>query len=83
MCCWVYIRTENQLWTVGFYSPDGKFNPESDHDNREEAAKRVAWLNGGGNWSGPLNIIERWQWIAGGMLPEDLWLKIKWGETRQ
>ena len=44
---YVYIRSEPQLWTVGFYKPDGKWEPESDHDNREEAAKRVAWLNGG------------------------------------
>ena len=28
--------------------PDGKWEPESDHDDREEAAKRVAWLNGSG-----------------------------------
>ena len=34
------------LWTAGFYSPGDKWNPESDHDNKEEAAKRVAWLNG-------------------------------------
>lgn len=35
------------LWTVGFYSPDGKWNPESDHESAESAAKRVAYLNGG------------------------------------
>ena len=45
--CWVYKKTEESLWTVGFYNPDGKFEPESDHDNREEAAKRVHYLNGG------------------------------------
>jgi len=45
---YVYINSERGLWTVGFYAPDGKWNPESDHDNTEEAAKRVAWLNGGG-----------------------------------
>ena len=43
---WVYIRSEPGLWTVGFYSPDGKFLPESDHDNSDAAARRVAWLNG-------------------------------------
>lgn len=41
-----YIQSEPQLWTVGFYSPDGKWHPDSDHSNREEAAERVAWLNG-------------------------------------
>jgi len=44
---YVYIRSEPGLWTVGFYSPDGKFNPESDYNSSEEAAKRVAYLNGG------------------------------------
>ena len=34
------------LWTVGFYSPDGKWNPESDHESTEKAADRVAFLNG-------------------------------------
>ena len=44
---YVYIKSESQLWTVGFYSPDGKWNPESDHDNRYSAASRVCYLNGG------------------------------------
>ena len=43
---YVYINSEPGLWTVGFYSPDGKWHPESDHDDHNEAAKRVAWLNG-------------------------------------
>jgi hypothetical protein len=45
---YVYIRTEPQLWTVGFYMPDGRFEPEADYDNSDEAAERVAWLNGSG-----------------------------------
>jgi hypothetical protein len=44
---YVYIRSEPGLWAVGFYTPDGKWEPESDHDSPDEAAKRVAWLNGG------------------------------------
>ena len=44
---WVYIRSEPHLWTVGFYDPDGKWHTDSDHDNRDDAAARVAWLNGG------------------------------------
>ena len=44
---YVYIMTEPGLWTVGFYSPDGKWQSESDYSNSEEAAKRVAYLNGG------------------------------------
>jgi len=43
---YVYIRSEPQLWTVGFYKPNGEWVPESDHSSRDEAAKRVAWLNG-------------------------------------
>lgn len=44
---YVYIQTEPKLWTVGFFNPDGKFEPESDHKNPEEAASRVHFLNGG------------------------------------
>jgi hypothetical protein len=43
---YVYERSEPSLWTVGFYSPDGKWHGDSDHDDPEDAAKRVAWLNG-------------------------------------
>ena len=47
---YVYIESElHRLWTVGFYRPDGKWEPESDHGTSEEAAKRVAYLNGGHN----------------------------------
>ena len=44
---YVYIRSEPNLWTVGFYDPSGKWQSESDHDNKEQAAARVAYLNGG------------------------------------
>lgn len=44
---YVYICSEPRLWTVGFYDPDGKWQPESDHDSAEKAADRVAYLNGG------------------------------------
>lgn len=43
---YVYIKTERSLWTVGFYDPAGKWQAESDHSSSEEAANRVAWLNG-------------------------------------
>lgn len=43
-----YIRSERNLWTVGFYKPDGNWEPESDHDSAEEAEARVSYLNGGG-----------------------------------
>jgi hypothetical protein len=44
---YVYMRSEPGLWTVGFYQPDDTWEPESDHRSSEEAAQRVAWLNGG------------------------------------
>ena len=47
MSTWIYKRTEPDLWTVGFYGPDGTWEPESDHGSRDEAADRVRYLNGG------------------------------------
>jgi hypothetical protein len=44
---YVYIRSEPQLWTVGFYKPDGAFEPESDWPDKKAAAARVHYLNGG------------------------------------
>ncbi len=44
---WVFVSFESGLWTVGFYKPDGKFEPEGDYDSRAEAAQRVHYLNGG------------------------------------
>lgn len=48
MSTWVYIRSEPQLWTVGFYAPNGEWHADSDHGSAEEAARRAAWLNGSG-----------------------------------
>ncbi len=44
---YVYIQSEPELWTVGFYQPNGKWEPESDWASAEAAAKRVHYLNGG------------------------------------
>jgi len=46
-CVWLYVRTESDLYTVGFYDPEGKWHPESDHNTSDHAAQRVHWLNGG------------------------------------
>jgi len=43
---YVYIKSEATLWTVGFYNPCGDFVSESDHSSSEQAANRVAFLNG-------------------------------------
>ena len=48
---YVYIESKHNeygaLWTVGFYSPDGLWHPDSDHKTQTLAAERVHWLNGG------------------------------------
>ena len=44
---YVYKLSEPGLWTVGFYDLSGKWHPGSDHSSKEEAAKRVHYLNGG------------------------------------
>jgi hypothetical protein len=44
---WVYLNSEPGLWTVGFYDPSGKWQPDSDHSSQEKAAERVHYLNGG------------------------------------
>ncbi len=45
---YVYVRskTERCLYTVGFYAPDKVWHSDSDHEEKEKAAQRVAWLNG-------------------------------------
>jgi hypothetical protein len=55
---YVYIRSEPQLWTVGHYGPDKKWNPESDHGSAEDAGRRVSELNGG-NIGGDHAAVER------------------------
>lgn len=44
---YVYIQSEQGLWTVGHYNPQGKWIPESDWATPEQAAERVHYLNGG------------------------------------
>ena len=58
MTNYVYLRSEPGLYTVGFYSPDGEWIPESDHDSTEEAAKRVHYLNGGNEIRHDVAIIH-------------------------
>jgi hypothetical protein len=52
---WVYVRSKTeQLYTVGFFDPDGGWHTDSDHDTRDAAADRCAYLNGRAS----LNEIE-------------------------
>jgi hypothetical protein len=55
--CWVYLGQVNRgdPFTVGFYKPDGEWEPESDHATADAAAKRVHYLNGGIDLTAPLN----------------------------
>jgi hypothetical protein len=43
---WVYVRSEPNLYTVGFYDPDGKWHTDYDYGSKDEAAERVHYLNG-------------------------------------
>lgn len=43
---WVYVQSEPNLFTVGFYSPDGEWHTDSDYSSKREAAERCAYLNG-------------------------------------
>jgi len=49
MTQFIYRKTEPSLWTVGFYTPDGDWLPESYHTIKEDAARRVHYLKGGNN----------------------------------
>lgn len=46
---YVYIRSEPNLWTVGFYDPSGEWHTDFDYSNPNDAAARVHYLNGGRN----------------------------------
>ena len=46
---YVYINSDVGMWTVGHYDPATKeWVAEGDYDSPEQAADRVAWLNGSG-----------------------------------
>jgi NTP pyrophosphatase (non-canonical NTP hydrolase) len=57
---WVYIKSEPNLYTVGFYGPDC-WHPDSDHQNRDDAANRVHYLNGVDQRAGKQPSAEGWQ----------------------
>jgi len=44
---WVYRKTEETLYTVGFYTPNGDWISVSDHHVEADAIERVHYLNGG------------------------------------
>lgn len=46
----VYVQSEPGLWTVGHYdgSSPPRWHPDSDHESKQAAATRAAYLNGAG-----------------------------------
>lgn len=46
---WVYIKSEPNLWTVGFYDPKGEWHPDCDCGSVQAAREQVNYLNGGLN----------------------------------
>jgi hypothetical protein len=59
---YVYIQSDTNpdLYTVGFYDPNGNWQPESDHRSARNAAEQVAWLNGYHNESSDLPDLEQY-----------------------
>lgn len=44
----VYLKARHEeLWTVGFYMPNGAWHPVSDHTSEADAQWAVHFLNGG------------------------------------
>lgn len=41
-----YTESEPGLYTVGYYLDNDEWIAESDHEDKQQAAARVAWLNG-------------------------------------
>ena len=60
MNMYVYRRTEPQLWTTGYYEPDGTWQPDEDFSSSEEAAERVHYLNGGTKESDLEQSVRIW-----------------------
>ena len=46
---YVYTKSTDGWYVVGFYSPNGEWHHETYHTEAEAAANRVHWLNGGEN----------------------------------
>lgn len=44
---WVFLKNKDGVYEVGFYTPDGSWNPTDKYETNEEAAMRVNYLNGG------------------------------------
>lgn len=58
---YVYIHSERNpdLYTVGFYKPDGSWEAISDHSNETEAAVKVHYLNGAEDQQEELEMLKK------------------------
>lgn len=64
---YVYKQTDRDpaLYTVGHYTPHGKWESESDHGTADEAAARVHYLNGGDRTNPEGLTLTEWLRAAG------------------
>ena len=44
---WLYLRSADARWRVGYFDPAGCWWEDSSHAAAQAAADRVHWLNGG------------------------------------
>jgi hypothetical protein len=70
MTHYVYVRSEPQLWTTGFYKPNGDWEPDDDFGSPSEAGNRVAFLNGAGSIekSNEIKVLEEEVKILRGLI---------------
>lgn len=66
---WVYLRSEPNVYTVGHYSPDGTWHPDSDYATSDAAADRVRLLNGGTPVAAPTDATTAPPADDGGVRP--------------
>lgn len=54
-----YVKSEPQLWTVGTMDHGGAWEPECDTSNKQAAAIRVRYLNGGDLTAEERELMEK------------------------
>lgn len=67
---YVYQKSEEALWSVGFFTSDGRWVSESDWESPQLAAIRCNWLNGG---SGHTPLQKAALMIAQGIMARGLY----------
>jgi hypothetical protein len=55
---YVYRKTEQRIWTVGYYTPKGEWHAQSDHSEEGEAIDMVHLLNGGSSQELDLSLMS-------------------------